>query len=122
MIALPAARLPIAPNEETRIGAFDSFSIRVRHGLSEREEQVLRDLVKGRSNKIIARKLDIAEATVKVHMKSVLRKIRVANRTQAAIWALENGYGADDVHPELPRLEATLQPIEAPRTEAQAIR
>jgi two-component system, NarL family, nitrate/nitrite response regulator NarL len=126
VVALPSARLPITAvvkNEEARNGAFDSsFSLRVRHGLSEREEQVLRDLVKGRSNKIIARKLDIAEATVKVHMKSVLRKIRVANRTQAAIWALENGYGADDVHPELPRLEATLQPIEAPRTEAQAIR
>jgi two-component system nitrate/nitrite response regulator NarL len=75
-------------------------------------------LVKGLSNKIIARKLDIAEATVKVHMKSVLRKIRVANRTQAAIWALENGYGAGDRHPELPRLEATLQPLEAPRQHA----
>ena len=56
VIALPSARLPIAPvvtNEEARIGAFDgSFSIRVRHGLSEREEQVLRDLVKGLPNKI----------------------------------------------------------------------
>ena len=59
---------------------------------------------------MIARTLDIAEATVKVHMKSVLRKIRVANRTQAAIWALENGYAAEDRHPELPRLEATFQP------------
>ena len=114
VIALPSARLPIAPvvtNEEARNDAFDgSFSIRVRHGLSEREEQILRDLVKGHGNKIIARKLDIAEATVKVHMKSVLRKIRVANRTQAAIWALENGYAVDRPHPELPRLEATLQP------------
>jgi two-component system nitrate/nitrite response regulator NarL len=108
-------------SEEAQNGAFDgSFSIRVRHGLSEREEQILRDLVKGLSNKIIARKLDIAEATVKVHMKSILRKIRVANRTQAAIWALENGYAANNLHPELPRLEATLQP--APRTEAQAVR
>jgi two-component system, NarL family, nitrate/nitrite response regulator NarL len=119
VIALPSARLPIAPvvtHEETRTGAFDgSFSIRVRHGLSEREEQVLRDLVKGLPNKTIARKRDIAEATVKVHLKSILRKIRMANRTQAAIWALENGYGAQDLHPELPRLEATLQPLEAPR-------
>jgi two-component system nitrate/nitrite response regulator NarL len=55
-------------------------------------------------------------------MKSVLRKIRMANRTQAAIWALENGYAANNLHPELPRLEATLQPLEAPRTEAQAVR
>jgi two-component system nitrate/nitrite response regulator NarL len=117
VIALPSARLPIAPvvtHEETRTGAFDgSFSIRVRHGLSEREEQVLRDLVKGLPNKMIARKRDIAEATVKVHLKSILRKIRMANRTQAAIWALENGYGAEGLHPELPRLEATLQPLEA---------
>ena len=118
-IALPSARLSIAPvvtHEEGRMGAFDgSFSIRVRHGLSEREEQVLRDLVKGLPNKTIARKRDIAEATVKVHLKSILRKIRMANRTQAAIWALENGYGAQELHPELPRLEATLQPSEAPR-------
>ena len=124
VIALPFARLPTAPvvrKEEPRNGAFGgSFSLRVRHGLSEREEQVLKDLVKGHSNKIIGRNRDMAEATVKVHMKSVLRKIRVANRTQAAIWALENGYGADSLHPELPRLEATLQP--APRTEAQAVR
>jgi two-component system nitrate/nitrite response regulator NarL len=119
VIALPAARLPIAAvvtNEEAQIGAFDAtFPIRVRHGLSEREEQVLRDLVKGLPNKMIAHKRDIAEATVKVHLKSILRKIRMANRTQAAIWALENGYGAQDLHPELPRLEATLQPSEAPR-------
>jgi two-component system nitrate/nitrite response regulator NarL len=110
VLALPSAQLPIAPvvtNEEARNDAFDgSFSIRVRHGLSEREDQVLRDLVKGLPNKMIARKRDMAEATVKVHLKSILRKIRMANRTQAAIWALENGYGAADLHPELPRLEA----------------
>ena len=117
MAAVPSPRLPITPvvtSEEARNGTFDgSFSNRVRHGLSEREEQILRDLVKGLSNKIIARKLDIAEATVKVHMKSILRKIRVANRTQGAIWALENGYGADNPHPELPPLDASLQPLEA---------
>ena len=64
---------------------------------------------------MIARKRDMAEATVKVHMKSVLRKIRVVNRTQAAIWALENGYGANNLHPELPQLKATFQSLEAPR-------
>jgi two-component system nitrate/nitrite response regulator NarL len=117
--ALPSAQLPIAPvvmKEEARNGAFDgSFSLRVRHGLSEREEQILRSVVKGHANKMIARTLDIAEATVKVHMKSILRKIRVANRTQGAIWALENGYGAAAVHPELPQLEVTLRPSEMPR-------
>jgi two-component system, NarL family, nitrate/nitrite response regulator NarL len=47
-------------------------------------------LVAGHSNKLIARHLGITEATVKVHLKSVQRKIRVENRTQAAIWALAN--------------------------------
>ena len=117
--ALPSARLPIAPivtSEEAQNGAFEnSFSIRVRHGLSEREEQILSDLVKGLSNKIIARKRAMAEATVKVHVKSILRKIRAANRTQAAVWALENGYAVESPHPELPRLDGMLQPAEAPQ-------
>ena len=47
----------------------------------------------GASNKVIAYKLGIMEATVKVHLKSLLRKIGAANRTQAAIWALHNGFG-----------------------------
>ena len=45
--------------------------------LSEREAQILHGLVKGHANKVIARTCEIAEATVKVHMKSILRKIRV---------------------------------------------
>jgi two-component system nitrate/nitrite response regulator NarL len=64
-------------------------------GMSEREAQMLNGLVKGHPNKVIARTCDITEATVKVHMKSILRKIRVDNRTQAAIWAMANGYAAD---------------------------
>ena len=59
--------------------------------LSSREKSVLRCLIIGDSNKCIARKIDIAEATVKVHVKAILRKIRVQNRTQAAIWAVNNG-------------------------------
>jgi two-component system nitrate/nitrite response regulator NarL len=62
--------------------------------LSAREVQIMNGIVKGHANKVIARTCDIAEATVKVHMKSILRKIRVTNRTQAAIWALESGYPA----------------------------
>lgn len=60
--------------------------------LSPREESILRYLVEGESNKAIARKIDIAEATVKVHVKAILRKIRAHNRTQAAIWGLNNGW------------------------------
>jgi two-component system nitrate/nitrite response regulator NarL len=58
--------------------------------LSLRETCILRCLISGDSNKVIARNYSIAEATVKVHVKAILRKIRVRNRTQAAIWALNN--------------------------------
>lgn len=65
--------------------SIDSF------GLSDRELEILRCLVSGDANKVIANRLDITEATVKVHMKSLLRKIKAGNRTQAAIWALNHG-------------------------------
>lgn len=58
--------------------------------LSSRETVILRCLMDGESNKLIARKFDIAEATVKVHVKAILRKIRAKNRTQAAIWAVNH--------------------------------
>lgn len=58
--------------------------------LSSREHQILQCLINGLTNKAIARDLDISEATVKVHVKALLRKTRLANRTQAAIWALNN--------------------------------
>lgn len=61
--------------------------------LSERELEILRCLIDGDSNKRIANRLNITEATVKVHLKSILRKTRVMNRTQAAIWALQRGVG-----------------------------
>lgn len=55
--------------------------------LSTREAEILGCLTKGEPNKVIARKLDITEATIKVHVKAILRKIGAANRTQAAMWA-----------------------------------
>ena len=64
-------------------------------GLSPREREILQLLVTGASNKLIATRLGITEATVKVHLKTLLRKIDVNNRTQAAIWAMNNGFTAD---------------------------
>jgi two-component system, NarL family, nitrate/nitrite response regulator NarL len=72
-------------------------TLRNRPRLSEREAQILNGLVQGHANKVIARSCDITEATVKVHMKSILRKIQVANRTQAAVWALEHGHSVDQI-------------------------
>ena len=82
-------------------------------GLSEREAQILDGLVKGHANKVIARTCAVTEATVKVHMKSIMRKIRVDNRTQAAIWAMENGYATDGsnsrrLHPDSARNAAAI--------------
>jgi two-component system nitrate/nitrite response regulator NarL len=63
------------------------------HGasLSDRESQILNRLANGETNKQIAIVLDITEATVKVHVKTILRKLHLANRTQAAIWAISKG-------------------------------
>jgi two-component system nitrate/nitrite response regulator NarL len=58
--------------------------------LSAREKLIVRCLIEGDSNKWIARKINIAEETVKIHVKAILRKIRVQNRTQAAIWGMNN--------------------------------
>jgi two-component system, NarL family, nitrate/nitrite response regulator NarL len=75
-----------APNQQ-RATALRSYS-----RLTEREAQILYGLAQGHSNRKIADTCDITEATVKVHVKSILRKIGVENRSQAAIWAKANGY------------------------------
>lgn len=59
--------------------------------LTPRELQVLNGLTQGKTNKEIARDLDISEPTVKLHMKNMYRKLGVANRTQAALIAREAG-------------------------------
>jgi len=59
--------------------------------LSRRELQVLEGLSKGKSNKEIARDLDLQEPTIKLHVKTLYRKIDAANRTQAALIAKEEG-------------------------------
>ena len=68
--------------------------------LSAREAQILGCLREGAPNKIIARQFDVTEATVKVHVKAILRKIGVANRTQAAMWASQRlpGKGVSDLN------------------------
>jgi two-component system nitrate/nitrite response regulator NarL len=64
--------------------------------LSSREGDMLRYLVGGGSNKVISRELGITEATVKVHLKGLFRKLRVVNRTQPALWAHKHRYDASD--------------------------
>jgi two-component system nitrate/nitrite response regulator NarL len=78
--------------------------------LSPRETSILRWLARGASNKLIGREIKISEATVKVHVKAILRKIGVANRTQAAIWATTNGDLTAE-HPELPNLALVRESV-----------
>lgn len=80
----------------TRRDPEEEASATWRKGLSPRETQILRCLVGGDSNKVIANRLGTAEQTVKVHLKSLLRKIGATNRTQAAVWALNNGVTEED--------------------------
>jgi two-component system, NarL family, nitrate/nitrite response regulator NarL len=68
--------------------------------LSARQRLILRCLINGDSNKMIARKIHITEATVKVHVKAILRKIRVSNRTQAAIWGMNHRHTTDCPSPD----------------------
>ncbi|ACV26760.1 two-component system response regulator NarL [Kangiella koreensis] len=58
--------------------------------LTNRETQILRYISQGDSNKVIARKLEIAESTVKVHVKHLLKKINLKSRIEAALFAVEN--------------------------------
>ena len=79
--------------------------------LSPRENEILRCITEGASNKCIARKIDMTEATVKSHVKAILRKIRAENRTQAAIWGINNG---SHILPEIER--CPIRQIAAPAT------
>ena len=75
--------------------------------LSDRETEILRCLTAGMANKVMSRLLNISEATVKVHVKAILRKLRLSNRTQAAIWAVKHGF---EQQPAACRDSAVLPP------------
>jgi two-component system, NarL family, nitrate/nitrite response regulator NarL len=76
--------------------------------LSNREIEVLQCLTRGDSNKVISRELDITEATVKIHIKAIMRKLKVQNRTQAALWAM--CHGGSDTARQTPKILATDMP------------
>lgn len=61
--------------------------------LTDRENEVLAHIADGRSNREIARALVLSEKTVKTHVSNILMKLDLADRTQAALWAVRNGVG-----------------------------
>ena len=74
-----------------RVNAMDQ--LRQLHA-TDREIDILRCIAKGESNSLIGRKFGISEAEVSAHIKQILRKIRVSNRTQAALWGVARGLAA----------------------------
>ena len=63
--------------------------------LTQRERETLRHLAQGASNKVIARAMNVAESTVKVHVQNILRKLELHSRVQAAVFAVEHGLDKD---------------------------
>ncbi|CAX61038.1 MULTISPECIES: two-component system response regulator NarL [Erwinia] len=60
--------------------------------LTRRERDILKLISQGMTNKAIARKLSITESTVKVHVKHLLKKMKLKSRVEAAVWALQSGH------------------------------
>ena len=81
----PAFASRTAPAGESRL----KLLLVESHGveLTQRQADVLALLVQGKPNKIISRELGLAPGTVKIHVTAILRKLKVANRTQAALTA-----------------------------------
>lgn len=73
---------------ETPVASLEQAALQ---GLSPRERETLSLIARGSSNKLIARELDIAETTVKIHVQHILRKLGLSSRVQAAVYAVNHG-------------------------------
>ncbi|MBL4566646.1 MAG: two-component system response regulator NarL [Porticoccus sp.] len=71
--------------DDTAKGRGDGYN-----SLTRREKEILKMIAEGLSNKMIGRQLNIVEATVKVHVKHLLKKLGLRSRVEAAVWAVEN--------------------------------
>ena len=85
---------PLAPRAARQLLA--ARSEEQRADLSKREREVLALVAEGLPNKLIARRLEISEKTVKTHLTSVFQRIGVSDRTQAALWAQRQGFGTSE--------------------------
>ena len=78
--------------------------------LTPREKEILACLARGESNKVIARSLDLAESTVKIHVQNMLKKLKLSSRVQAAMFAVEHRMSGSCVylrHAETARMKST---------------
>ena len=81
LVALLQGAGPAAPPDRP-LSALDK--------LTPREKDIIACLARGESNKLIARSLDVAESTVKIHVQNVLKKLKLTSRVQAAVYAVEH--------------------------------
>ena len=89
--AAASGQVQLSPQAAARLMNEVRTPEQIREPLTERETEVLRLLAQGKSNKEIARTLNIAEQTVKSHVSHVLDKLDVPSRTQAALYAMRTG-------------------------------
>lgn len=88
-VYVPPELLASASQAETRRAVGPACSAKA--GITPRQREVLRLVAEGKSNKEIARSLDLSEHTVKIHVAAILRSLGVQNRTQAAMAARDKG-------------------------------
>jgi DNA-binding NarL/FixJ family response regulator len=88
--AVHDGHLLLAPDAAAAVADGDP---RIRDPLTVREREVLALIADGKSNREIARRLGVAEKTIKAHVSSVLAKLGVQDRTQAAVYAVRHGEG-----------------------------
>ena len=87
-----AGESPLSPAIATRVvEEVAQGTVSAHDDLTPRELDVLTLIARGRSNKVIARELGVAEKTVKTHVSHILAKLGVADRTQAALYAVKQG-------------------------------
>ena len=90
--AAPAAKPAARPVRSTSLPSAVDPSV-----LTRRERQALAWIARGLSNKEVARGLNLAESTVKVHVQSILRKLNLTSRVQAAVYAIEHGIDKEEL-------------------------
>ncbi|ACL60440.1 response regulator transcription factor [Methylobacterium nodulans] len=91
----PPTDMPTQETEEQAQAGSDPVLTMQSFRPSPREVMIIACLVRGESNRDIARQLSIPVGRVKGHVKAILRKMRVQNRTQAAIWGMKHRLGSE---------------------------
>ncbi|GAB7125506.1 response regulator [Silvimonas sp. JCM 19000] len=82
--------------QQLRVNPAPGVALRGDEKLTPREREILSCLALGASNKLIARRFDLAESTIKIHVQNILKKLGLSSRVQAAVYAVEHGLTAGD--------------------------